>query len=106
MIFLFHFHLILYINCYILYLDLLHIDLFDRGTESHSMLLRDKVSDIICQELVEDRGVPILRGKPATLFLNGEYWYDRYIREKYSNQYFEDYYGIEKGTTSKTKRAF
>lgn len=74
----------------------LELPVFERETDPHSVVLREFLSDVICQDLMDDRGIPIQRGVDIRLFLNGEHWYDRYLREKYSCQYFEDYYGIDK----------
>lgn len=74
----------------------LDLSVFERDTQPHSVVLRDVFADVICQDLMADRQIPMQRGEDIRLFLNGEYWYDSYIREKYSTQYFEDYYGVDK----------
>ena len=76
--------------------DLLNISLFDNETQPHSVVLRNSLTDVIAQSLMQDRDIASQQGEPISLFLNGEYWYDSYIREKYSTQYFKDKYGIEK----------
>lgn len=68
---------------------------FDNAVPSHSIVLREPVTDVICQELMEGRGIPYQRARKVYLFLNGELWYGSYLREKYSEQYFEEYYGID-----------
>lgn len=70
--------------------------LFDSDKKSHSVFLRAEVEDALPQSLMDNRNIAIQRYKPVTLFLNGEYWYDSYLREKYDAQYFEQYYGIDK----------
>jgi len=71
--------------------------LFNRETQPHSLLIKEGPADLLCQRLMENRNIPIQQGEQIYLFLNGEYWYDnRTMREKYSTQYFEDYYGIAK----------
>lgn len=70
--------------------------LFGNELQSHSVVLRDTIADVICQGLMEDRGIPRQRSQEVYLFLNGEFWYSSYLREKYNGQYFEDYYGIDK----------
>ena len=75
--------------------NLLEEPLFRNDIQSHSVVLRDETADVICQKLMDDRGIPYQKGRSVTLFLNGEYWYGSYVREKYNDRYFEDYYGIE-----------
>lgn len=64
--------------------------------KSHSVMLRDSFANVFCQDLVKDREIAIQRGIPVTLFLNGEYWYDTYIQERYSDTYIEYTYGVNK----------
>ena len=71
--------------------------LFQNDVKSHSVVLRSTIADVLCQELMNERGIPYQRARRVILFLNGEFWYWTYIREKYNDQYFEDYYGIEDG---------
>lgn len=75
--------------------DLFEYSIFDSGAPSHALVLREPVTDVICQELMAGRGLPYLRTKRVFLFLNGEFWEATYIREKYNEQYFEEYYDIE-----------
>ena len=77
--------------------SLLEQPLFDNEIRAHAVLLRDEIADAICQKLMDDRGIPYQRTKSISLFLNGEHWYSSYLREKYNDQYFTDYYGIEDG---------
>lgn len=69
---------------------------WEDGQPIHSFVLRNGFADVICQDIAQDRNVAIQRSVPVTVFLNGEYWYDTYLREKYSSLYFEDQYGIAK----------
>lgn len=69
--------------------------LFGNDMLAHSIAIREPVADVICQELMEERGIPYLRSRKINLFLNGEFWYSSYLREKYNEKYFHDYYGID-----------
>lgn len=69
---------------------------FDDGIQLHSTVLRESLEDVICQDLFANRDICTERGKAVTVYLNGEYWYDVYIRDKYSKLFFEDYYGINR----------
>lgn len=63
--------------------------------ETHSIVTRNVFGDVISQTLGEGRNVATQDMMPAVLFLNGEYWYDTYLVEKYSKTYIEANYGID-----------
>ena len=65
------------------------------GKQTHSVVLRDGLDNALCMELVNDRDVATQGNIPVTFFLNGEWWCDTYLQEKYSDEYFEVTYGIE-----------
>jgi len=78
-------------------MELFDTILFNRKTQTHSLLIKEGLADLLCQRLMDNRNIPIQQGEQIYLFLNGEYWYDnRTMREKYSTQYFEDNYGVAK----------
>lgn len=60
-----------------------------------SLIVHTSFIDALNQELMEDRKVVYQKAKPVSLFLNGEFWYEGFLREKYSRDYFEDYCEIE-----------
>lgn len=64
--------------------------------KTHSAVLRDNFADIFCQLLMQDRAVAVQRAVPATVFLNGEYWYDTYVQERYDKHYILNTYGVDK----------
>ncbi len=51
--------------------------------------------DGMLQTLVKDLEFETQAYRPATIFLNGEYWGILNIRQRYNNQYFLSEYGIE-----------
>lgn len=69
---------------------------FFPGKRSHSLLLRADFADAFASALVEGRDVAVAKSRPVTVFLNGEYWYDTYLREKYSASYVNQTYGVKK----------
>lgn len=71
------------------------IDFFD-GKPTHSAVLRGYFSNAFLNTLVEDRNIGTLKAKPVTVFLNGEFWYETYLLEKYSERFFEETYGVDK----------
>ncbi len=80
-------------NCYSgsYYFD---CDLFEKDT--HSFLLRDDFADLFLQSLVPDRDLGCMDAVQVTVFLDGEYWYDTYIREKYSEDYLAQEFGLDR----------
>ncbi len=63
-------------------------------TNTHSFILRDDFADAFLQSLVLDRNLGGMEAVPVSIFLNGEFWYDTYIREKYSEDYLASEFGI------------
>lgn len=62
----------------------------------HSLMTNEYVSNVALPYLVADRDVAIQqsRTEPVALFINGEYWYSRYLMEKYNNDFMEAMYGV------------
>jgi hypothetical protein len=67
--------------------------LFD-GVKTHSIVLRAGNYNAMVQALSGGRNAFNIDGKKIVLFLNGEYWYDSYMFEKLSNEYFSEHYGV------------
>lgn len=66
------------------------------GEQMHSFFLRPDFEDAFIHTLVTDRNVGTLKAVPATVFLNGEWWYDTYLREKYSEDFLAFTYGVSR----------
>lgn len=66
------------------------------GEQMHSFFLRPDFEDAFIHTLVTDRNVGTLKAVPATVFLNGEWWYDTYLREKYSEDFLAFTYGVNR----------
>lgn len=64
------------------------------GIESKRLSIRGGYANSICQLLVPDRSFGIQRNQRVAVFLNGEFWYNANILEKYDDQYFYEHYGI------------
>lgn len=62
----------------------------------HSLMTNEYVSNVLLPYLVTDRDVAIQqsRTEPVALFINGEYWYTRYIMEKYNDDYMTATFGV------------
>ena len=74
--------------------DYFATDFFDDGSKVHSAVLRPSEVNAIFPLLVEDRDALGIRSVPVTIFLNGEYWYETWLGEKYSAYYFNSHFGI------------
>ena len=55
-----------------------------------------KYKDQFLQDLVKSRKVDTQTGRPAILFINGEYWGIYNLQEKYSDTYYSEHYNIDK----------
>lgn len=62
------------------------------GVTTHSVMLKSDWPDAMAADFVLDRAVAVQRSKPIRLYLNGEYWMDTYMLERYDKQYFRQYY--------------
>lgn len=62
---------------------------------THSVMLKDSVTDLVVSDLVQGRSVALQKNIPVRVFLNGEFWYDTYMLERFDQQYFQSYYGVE-----------
>ncbi|MCM1224022.1 MAG: CotH kinase family protein [Lachnospiraceae bacterium] len=62
---------------------------------SHKLILRKGYANSVFQDLVRDRDVATQRYKCVSVFLNGEFWYDTVMLEKYDAHYFEERFGVK-----------
>lgn len=71
---------------------------FDTGFSYPELILNSsqELKKVFFFSLVEDRSAAVQRYTPCQVFLNGEYWGMYYVMEKYSAEYLENHYGIEK----------
>ena len=65
------------------------------GKATHSVMLREGFENAISMYTVPDRDIAVLMCVPVTVYLNGEYWYDTYMQEKYNGTYFRQTYGVD-----------
>lgn len=61
----------------------------------HSVYTNHSISNIVFPELLKDRAVSIQHPMECVVFLNGEYWYDTYLLEKYNKYYLEETYQVD-----------
>ena len=59
------------------------------GKDTHSFILRSGLVNAINHAMAAGRDVAVLQTRPARAFLNGEFWYDTFVQEKYNRTYFE-----------------
>lgn len=62
---------------------------------SHSFFTRLDSADLIAQSLAEGLGLGGLDGFSAAVFVNGEYYYTAFLRERYDRQYFAAHFGVD-----------
>ena len=72
---------------------LFEYDLFP-GIDTHSVMIKDYLTDAMVASAVDDRAISVQRSIPAQVYLNGEFWYTSYILERYDNQYFKEHYKV------------
>ncbi len=71
-------------------------DFFNDKLNHHSMVLREGFLNAFCMDLVPGRDISTLSSIPVTVFINGEYWYDVYLQERYTEDYFAEHYKLNK----------
>lgn len=55
-----------------------------------------KMQDVFIQKMVSDRAFTTQSARPCVLFLNGEYWGLYNLTERYSDNYLEEEFGVDK----------
>ena len=66
------------------------VSLFSGGDD-----LDTKLKDMLFAGIMKDSSDAVLEGRPAAVFLDGEYWGLYWIAQKYSKTYFADKYGVD-----------
>lgn len=66
------------------------------GVSSHKLTLRQGHANTFCQTLVRGRDIATQDYRCVSVFLNGEFWYNTSLLEKYDAGYFEERYGIDR----------
>lgn len=73
------------------------IEFGDKRT--HSIYTNHSITNIVFTDLLRDRNLAVQNPKEAVVFLNGEYWYDTYLLEKYNKYYLEENYQVNPENT-------
>ena len=63
--------------------------------DSHGVYVSASPEKAYCLGLVENRSLGLQNIEKAALFINGEYWYDTTIMEKFDEYYLEQHYGVD-----------
>ena len=66
----------------------------DQG--SHAVVLRAGLDNAVSHAIAAGRDVAVLRTRPVRVFVNGEFWYDTFLQEKYCNTYFAQTFHVSK----------
>lgn len=73
-------------------------NLFDRkifsNIRSHKLCIRESFGTAFINKLTAQRNVTTQDSIPISLFINGKYYYDSYLMEKYDERYFIEHYNI------------
>lgn len=64
----------------------------------HSYSIDNDFIDLLVMDLVKDRNVATLDGEPISVFINGDYWFNGTLFEKYDKNYFYEKYSINPDT--------
>lgn len=68
---------------------------FFKGKATHSVVFNSGLENALSMYTVPDRDVATVQSIPVTVYLNGEFWYDTYMLEKYNNTYFKQTFGVD-----------
>ncbi len=64
--------------------------------KTHSIYLRNDNYDIVVHRLLENRNsISVQRSIPVVMFIDGEFYCQTYIREKYDEEYLAEYYNVD-----------
>ncbi|ADU75796.1 lamin tail-like protein [Acetivibrio thermocellus AD2] len=78
--------------------------LFEELSSQKSFILRAcDYKEGFLQSLVGDRNVSTQLAKPCILFIDGEYWGEYQILERYSTHYIEEHFGVNRDYVSMVK---
>lgn len=66
------------------------------GKKLHSFYFRNGFANAVYPALVSDRAVSTQESIPASVYLNGTLYYDTYLTEKFSKDYFAQTYHVTK----------
>ncbi len=74
------------------------MDKFDRLVlrNGGNCAFTSKFNDTYWQSLIEDLNCATQKSRPCVVYLNGEYWGLYILQEDYTDDYMEDYYGVNK----------
>ena len=67
--------------------------LFDNVT-THSVMIKDYLPDAMAYDFLHDRSLALQRSVPVRVFLNGEFFYDSYMLERFDSNYFRQHYQV------------
>jgi len=62
---------------------------------THSVMIKSALTDAIVGELLKNRIVTTQGAIPVCVYLNGEYWYDSYMLERFDKRFFKEYYNVD-----------
>ena len=60
----------------------------------HSLYTNHSITNVVFPQLLQDRKLSVQNPKECVVFLNGEYWYNTYLFEKYNKYYLAENYQV------------
>ena len=63
--------------------------------KTHAFGLRSGFENAFSMYLSQDRDVAYQASFPVRVYLNGEFWYDTYLQERYNETFFRETYGVK-----------
>lgn len=62
--------------------------------KTHSIYTNHSIMNIVFTDILRDRSLALQNPTEVSVFLNGEYWYDTYLLEKYNKYYLQENYQV------------
>ena len=84
--------------------DIFNATLYE-NIKTHSVMLKPSNIYVMASDILSDRDVATQMSKKVKVFLNGEFWYDTYMLERYDQQYFREHYGVKETAIINEKTA-
>lgn len=66
----------------------------------HKVYTKTAEKELIVPEIVNGRNLTSATGKPVTVFLDGEFWYNTYLFTKFDDEYISSLYDLHKNNIS------
>ena len=65
------------------------------NVRTHSIMLEPLGMYVMAADILSDRDIATQKSHKVKVFLDGEFWYDIYMMERYDQEYFKQYYNVK-----------